>query len=124
MHGLLCVELFGVLDVESARRISIGSLYASHNLHRREDVTDLRKSQSSAAASISACHAFLPCPSMVAAISSCLYFPLIKSAALRNIAALSSKGVDSHHGLTASADSIAASTCSSVALEDLATMSA
>jgi len=61
---------------------------------------------------------------MVAAINSYLYLPLIRSAALRKMAALSSKGVDSQDDLAASADSMAALTCSSVALEDLATMSA
>src|SRR3954464_1769202 len=44
---------------------------------------NLKKSTSSAAESISACQAFFPCPNIVAAIISYLYFPDIKSAAFK-----------------------------------------
>ena len=82
---------------------------------------NLKKSQSSAAASISACHAFFPCPSIVRAINSYRYFPDIKSAAFKNIAARSAKVMDSHAGLAAKADSMALETSAEVALVYLAT---
>ena len=44
----------------------------------------MERERTSAAASISACQAFLPCPSMVAAQIFALYFPLIKSAACKS----------------------------------------
>ena len=81
----------------------------------------LRKSHSSAAASISACHAFFPCPSIVAAINSYRCFPPIRSAAFRNIAALSANVIDSHAGLAARADSMALETSTELALVYLAT---
>lgn len=46
-----------------------------------------------------------------------LYFPAIKSAALRKMAALSEKGRDSHSGFAARAASIAAETSDGEALE-------
>ena len=46
-----------------------------------------------------------------------LYFPAIKSAALRKIAARSEKGRDSHSGFAASAASMAAETSEGEALE-------
>jgi hypothetical protein len=54
---------------------------------------------------------------MVAAIISYLYFPAIKSAALRNMAARSEKGRDSHAGFAASAASIAEETSEGEAFE-------
>ena len=86
-------------------------------------LTYLRKSQSSAAASISACHAVFPWPNIVAAISSYRYFPLTRSAALRNTAALSAKGNVSHAGFAARAESIAFETSEELACEYLATCS-
>jgi hypothetical protein len=59
----------------------------------------------------------LPWPSIVAAIISYLYFPAIRSAALRKIAARSEKGRDSHAGFAARAASIAAETSDGEALE-------
>jgi len=46
-----------------------------------------------------------------------LYFPAIRSAALRKMAALSEKGRDSHAGFAASAASMAADTSEGEALE-------
>jgi hypothetical protein len=85
-------------------------------------ISHLKKSHNSAAASISACHAFLPCPNIVAAISSYRYFPLIRSAALRNTAARSANGRDSHADLAVRAKSIALDTSDGVAFEYLATI--
>lgn len=53
----------------------------------------------------------------MAAIISYLYFPAIKSAALRKTAALSENGRDSHAGLAARAASMAAETSDGDALE-------
>lgn len=69
----------------------------------------IRNHSTSAAASISACQAFLPCPSIVAAMSLYRYFPLANSAALRKIAALSFQGRVSHSSFAARAPSIASS---------------
>lgn len=79
---------------------------------------NLKKSTNSAAASISACQAFFPCPRMVAAITSYLYFPAIRSAAFKKMAALSAKGKFSHSGLAARAASIAADTWADEACDD------
>jgi hypothetical protein len=54
---------------------------------------------------------------MVAAIISYLYFPAIRSAALRKMAARSEKGRDSHAGFAASAASTAAEMSEAEALE-------
>jgi hypothetical protein len=48
------------------------------------------------------------------------YFPLIRSAAFRKIAARSAKGSDSQAGLAARAESMALDTSEAVALEYLA----
>jgi hypothetical protein len=77
-----------------------------------------------AAASISACHAFLPCPTIVAAMISYRYFVEIRSAALRNTDARSANGSASHAGLAASAASMAFFTSAALALEYLAMTSA
>jgi hypothetical protein len=79
----------------------------------------MRKLQqhTSAAASISACHAFLPCPNIVAAINLYLHFPLTSSAAFKNIAARSAQGIASHSALAARAPSMACAMCSGVASE-------
>src|SRR4051794_30479915 len=84
----------------------------------------LKKSHSSAAASISACHAFLPCPTIVAAMMSYLYLVEMRSAALRNTEARSANGNDSHDGFTANAALIAFLTSAGLAFEYLATTSA
>lgn len=104
--GLDSVQLLDVLDAESQEidGLQVSSILATHS-------TKL----TSAAASISACQAFFPCPNMVAAMTSNLYFPAIKSAALRKIAALSAHGISSHSGLAFKAPSIAAWTVSGVA---------
>ena len=57
---------------------------------------------------------------MVAAMTSYLYLLLIKSAALRKMAARSAKGRVSHCAFAASAASIAFETSSSLALEYVA----
>jgi hypothetical protein len=59
----------------------------------------------------------LPWPSIVAAIISYLYFPAIRSAAFKKIAALSEKGRDCHSGFAARAASMAAETSEGEALE-------
>lgn len=51
-----------------------------------------------------------------------LYFPAIRSAAFKKIAALSEKGRDSHAGFAASAASMAADTSDGEALEYEATV--
>lgn len=79
---------------------------------------NLKKSINSAAASISACQAFFPCPRIVAAITSYLYFPAIRSAAFRKMAALSAKGRFSHSGLAARAASMAADTWAGEACDE------
>lgn len=84
----------------------------------------LRKSQSSAAESISACHAFFPCPTIVAAMISYRYLDEIRSAAFKNTAARSANGRLSHDDLAASTDSIALFTSAVLALEYFATTSA
>jgi hypothetical protein len=53
----------------------------------------LKKSQSSAAESISACQAFLPWPAIVNDMTSYRYFVEIKSAAFKKMLALSAHGV-------------------------------
>ena len=83
---------------------------------------NLRKSTNSVEASISACHAFFPWPRIVAAIISGRYFPAISSAAFRNTAARSANGADSHAGLAARADEMAAATCSLEACEEEASV--
>lgn len=57
-------------------------------------------------------------------MSSYLYLPLMRSAALRKMAARSAKGIDSHDDLAASAESMAFVTSSGDALDAVATMSA
>ena len=64
---------------------------------------NLQKSINSAAASISACQAFFPCPSIVAANNLYLYFPAAKSAAFKKIADLSVNARFCHAGFTANA---------------------
>ena len=112
MYRLLGIRILSILNVEPVDKFEL----------RHEDDQDgfeiyLKKSQSSAAESISACHAFFPCPSIVAAIISYRYFPLIKSAALRKTAALSAKGKDSQAGFAARAASMALDTSSLLAFE-------
>src|SRR5690242_184496 len=85
---------------------------------------NLKKSHNSAAESISACHAFLPWPTIVAAIISYRYFPDTRSAALRKTEARSAKGRASHSAFAASAESIAFFTSAVLAFEYLATTSA
>lgn len=87
----------------------------------QNNLPHLKKSHNSAAASISACHAFFPCPSIVNAMISYRYFPLIRSAAFRKIAARSANGRSSHSDLAARANSIALNTSCGVAFEYLAT---
>lgn len=115
MDRLLCIQLLRVLHIEPGHVLSTATkpavLLSAY----------LKKSQSSAAASISACHAFFPWPSIVAAISSYRYFPLIRSAALRNTAALSAKGSVSHAGFAARAESIAFDTSEELACGYFAT---
>lgn len=84
----------------------------------------LRKSHSSAAASISACQAFLPCPIIVVAIISYRYLVEIRSAAFKKTAARSAKGRDSQADLASSAASMALLTSTLLALEYFATTSA
>lgn len=116
VNGLLSVQLLCVLHVESTQDQQVAS--------RASVPTNFRKSTVSAAASISACQAFLPCPSIVAAMISYLYLPPMRSAALRKMAARSTKGVASHDSLAARAASMAALTSDALALEKLATASA
>lgn len=85
---------------------------------------NLKKSHSSAAASISACHAFFPCPTIVAAMISYLYLVEIRSAALRKTAARSAKGRFDHDSWAARAASMALLTSSVLAFEYFATTSA
>lgn len=80
-----------------------------------------RKSMSSAAASISACHAFFPWPRIVAAMILYLHFPANKSAAFKNIEARSFHGIDSHCSLAFNADVMADLVISGVAPQYLAT---
>lgn len=116
MDGLLCIYLLRILYVEPAEyQLRLTLIFPSILICKY-----LKKSHSSAAASISACHAFFPCPSIVAAIISYLYFPLIRSAALRNTAARSANGKFSHAGFAARADSMAFETSAELALEYLA----
>mmetsp|Transcript_35646 Transcript_35646/g.63698 ORF Transcript_35646/g.63698 Transcript_35646/m.63698 type:complete len:256 (-) Transcript_35646:206-973(-) len=75
-----------------------------------------QKSIVSTAASISACHTFLPCPSMTAAQSSARYFVLSKSAALRKIAMRCSDGYRSHSFFASRATAMADWMTSGVAL--------
>ena len=104
MNWLLSVKLLCVLDVESDKRpvspdtdkTASGSCAA-----------DLKKSHNSAAASISACHAFLPWPIIVAATILDRYFPEIKSAAFKKMAALWLNGSFSQELLAPSAPSMA-----------------
>lgn len=105
MDGLLGVELLRIVHVKPSvpQHLSL-----PHDLFH--EYTHLKKSQSSAAASISACQAFFPCPIIVAAMISYRYLVLIKSAALRKTAALSANGSDSHDGLAFKARSIASAT--------------
>src|SRR5947207_7586472 len=78
---------------------------------------NFKKSTVSATASISACQAFLPCPNIVAANISYLYFPEIKSAAFRKTDARSEKGNVDHVALSFNAAVMASLTCSVVACE-------
>ena len=114
MHRLLCVHFLRILYIEPGL---FSTTICSENTLLS---TDRKKSHSSAAASISACHAFFPCPSIAAAITSYRYLPAIRSAALRNIAALSAKGRVSHARFAERADSIALDTSESLAFEYLA----
>lgn len=84
----------------------------------------LKKSHSSAAASISACHAFFPWPTIVAAMMSYRYLVDTRSAALRKTAARSAKGRFAHASWAANASSIALLTSAVLAFEYFATISA
>lgn len=113
----MCIELLRVFNIESGQ-------YQQHSLLQFLFDPHLRKSHSSAAASISACHAFFPWPTIVAAIISYLYFPLIRSAAFKKTAARSAKGNVSHADFAFKAESMALVTSDEVAFEYLATAEA
>lgn len=121
IHGLPCsprvprrllrVKLFNKLHpkAEEVRKLQRSSVNGQqHRYSNKEQLT-------SAAASISACHAFFPWPRMVAATSLYRYFLLIRSAALRKMAARSPHGKASHAALAARAPSIARATVASSA---------
>ena len=108
---LLGIKFFYKLDTKPEKvgqLLHILVILMVQKKKREKDVT-------SAAASISACHTFFPCPKIVAAKSLYLYFPLTRSAALRKIAARSFQGSDSHFSFAASAPSIAFATVASSA---------
>jgi hypothetical protein len=115
---LVSISLLGVLYVES---VEVSKMQPQEHSNRARY---LRKSHSSAAASISACHAFLPCPTMVAAMISYRYFVDIRSAALRKTAARSANGRLSQAFLASRASSMALLTSAVLALEYFATTSA
>ena len=102
MSRLLSVQFLGIFYVESSRASATAGFTKASNL-----TAYLKKSQSSAAASISACQAFLPWPTMVAAMISYRYFPDMRSAAFKNTAARSANDKLSQAGLAARAESIA-----------------
>jgi hypothetical protein len=81
------------------------------------EFSHLKKSQSSAAESISACQAFLPWPAIVNDMTSYRYFVDIKSAAFKKMLALSAHGVAAQSLRAERAAAMAASTSALEAFE-------
>jgi hypothetical protein len=110
MNRLLGIQFLSVFDTEP--ETSSACLLPEYGT-----LTCLKKSHNSAAASISACHAFFPWPAIVTAIMSYRYFVEIRSAALRKMLARSANGVPAHDFRAVRAASMAASTSALEALE-------
>lgn len=68
--------------------VSMQNIYVAFHLYINAPECGKKPKLTSAAASISACQTFLPCPNMTEAHILALYFPDIKSAALRKTLAL------------------------------------
>ena len=88
----------------------------SASSRRAKCTLNRQKSISSQAASISAWYTDLDWPAIVAALIVARHAPLSRSAALRKIAARSSKDIARHPGAAAAAAAIASTTSCSVAL--------